>query len=131
AIGSLCLSDMTAVAGDRYNFGVDNRPVNVFVDEAAEVLNNPFIRLLNKGRGALLRLIVATQTIADFAARLGSKDKATQVLGNINNMIALRVLDQETQEYFSAGLPTTRVNYVMRTQGQNTDGSEPILHGGN
>lgn len=131
AIGSLFLSDMTAVAGDRYNFGVDNRPVNVFVDEAAEVINDPFVRLLNKGRGALLRLVVATQTIADFAARMGSKDKALQVLGNINNVISLRVLDTETQEYVSAGLPKTRVKYVMRTQGQNTDGHEPIMHGGN
>lgn len=131
AIGSLLLSDMTAVAGDRYNFGVDNRPVNVFADEAAEVINDPFIRLLNKGRGALLRLVVATQTIADFSARMGSKDKALQVLGNINNLICLRVLDNETQKYFAEGLPTTRVKYVMRTQGQNTDGNEPILHGGN
>ena len=81
AIGSLILSDLTAVAGDRYNYGVDNRPVNVFVDEAAEVINEPFIQLLNKGRGAGLRLFVATQTFADFAARLGSADKATQVLG--------------------------------------------------
>lgn len=131
AIGSLFLSDMTAVAGDRYNFGLDNRPVNVFVDEAAEVINDPFIRLLNKGRGALLRLTVATQTISDFAARMGSKDKALQVLGNINNVLCLRVLDSETQKFFAEGIPLTRVKYVMRTQGQNTDSNEPILHGGN
>jgi conjugal transfer pilus assembly protein TraD len=131
AIGSVVLSDLTAVAGDRYNFGVNNRPVNIFVDEAAEVINEPFIQLLNKGRGAQLRLFVATQTISDFAARLGSKDKATQVLGNINNIYTLRVLDNETQEYITDNLPKTRVKYVMRTQGQNTHGDEPIMHGGN
>ncbi len=91
AMGSIFLSDLTAVAGDRYNYGVNNRPVNIFVDEAAEVINDPFIQLLNKGRGAKLRLFVATQTFADFAARLGSKDKALQVLGNINNTFALRI----------------------------------------
>ncbi len=131
AIGSLFLSDMTSVAGDRYNYGVDNRPVNLYVDEAAEVINNPFIQLLNKGRGALIRLIVATQTLADFVARLGSKDKALQVLGNINNLISLRITDPDTQKFVTDGLPKTRVKYVMRTQGQNTDSEQPILHGGN
>jgi len=125
------LSDLTAVAGDRYNFGVNNRVVNIFVDEAAEVINDPFIQLLNKGRGAKLRLFVATQTFSDFAARMGSKDKAIQVLGNLNNKFALRVLDTETQEYITSNLPKTRVKYVMRTQGQNTHGDEPIMHGGN
>jgi len=131
AIGSILLSDLTAVAGDRYNFGVNNRQVNIFVDEAAEVINDPFIQLLNKGRGAKLRLFVATQTFADFAARMGSKDKAIQVLGNINNTFALRIVDKETQEYITDNLPKTRVKYVMRTQGQNTHGDEPIMHGGN
>jgi conjugal transfer pilus assembly protein TraD len=97
AMGSIFLSDLTAVASDRYNYGVNNRPVNIFVDEAAEVINDPFIQLLNKGRGAKLRLFVATQTFADFAARLGSKDKALQVLGNINNTFALRIVDGETR----------------------------------
>lgn len=131
AIGSIMLSDLTAVAGDRYNFGVNNRVVNIFVDEAAEVINDPFIQLLNKGRGAKLRLFVATQTFSDFSARMGSKDKAIQVLGNLNNKFALRVLDTETQEYITSNLPKTRVKYVMRTQGQNTHGDEPIMHGGN
>lgn len=70
-VGALILSDLASVAGARFNF-VDPdkmRPVNIFVDEAAEVLNEPFIQLLNKGRGAALRLYVATQTIADFAAK--------------------------------------------------------------
>lgn len=131
AIGSLVLSDLTSVSGNRYNYGVDNTPVNVYVDEAAEVLNDPFIQLLNKGRGAGIRLSVATQTFADFAARLGSKDKALQVLGNINNVISLRVTDTETQKFIAEKWSKTRVKYVMRTQGQNTHGDEPILHGGN
>jgi conjugal transfer pilus assembly protein TraD len=131
AIGSIFLSDLTAVAGDRYNFGENNQQVNIFVDEAAEVINDPFIQLLNKGRGAKLRLFVATQTFADFAARMGSQEKALQVLGNINNTVALRVKDADTQEYVTKGVPPTRVKYVMRTQGQNTDGEQPIMHGGN
>lgn len=131
ALGSMILADLTSVAGDRYNFGQDNQPVNVFVDEAAEVLNDPFIAALNKGRGAKYKLYIATQTLADFTTRLGSKDKAMQVLGNVNNIISLRTNDSETQTYLADQFPPTRVKYVMRTQGQNTHGDEPFLHGGN
>lgn len=131
AIGSLFASEMTAVAGNRYNYGVSNTALNLYIDEAAEVLNHSVIQLLNKGRGANFRLFLATQTIADFAARLGNEDKALQVLGNLNNLIALRVIDTKTQQYIVDGLPKTRVKYVMRTQGQSTDSTEPILHGGN
>jgi len=62
AIGSILVADLAAVAGDRYTTttGVNLTPVNVFIDEAAEVVNDPFIQLLNKGRGAGLRLTVAT-----------------------------------------------------------------------
>lgn len=131
AIGSLFASQLTAVAGERYNYGVGDTFLNLYIDEAAEALNNSVIQLLNKGRGAKFRLFLAAQTIADFVARLGSEDKALQVLGNLNNLISLRVIDNKTQEYITEGWPKTRVKYVMRTQGQNTDSNEPILHGGN
>ncbi len=106
AIGSLLLADLTAVAGDRYNYGINSiKPVNLFVDEAAEVINHPAIQLMNKGRGALFRVTIATQTFADFAARLGDENKARQVLANTNNKIALRILDSETQQYIAEGIP--------------------------
>lgn len=116
AVGSLLLADLTAVAGDRYNYGVGSiKPVNLFIDEAAEVINDPTIQLMNKGRGALFRVTIATQTFADFASRLGDENKARQVLANANNKIALRVLDSETQKYISEGIPTikTRAMSVM------------------
>ncbi|WGW00868.1 conjugative transfer system coupling protein TraD [Vibrio sp. YMD68] len=131
AIGSLLLSDLTAVAGDRYNYGVENRPVNIFIDEAAEVVNDPFIQLLNKGRGAKMRCVIATQTFADFAARTGSEAKARQVLGNINNLIALRVMDAETQQYITDNLPKTRLQYIMQTQGMSSNSDSPALFTGN
>ena len=130
AIGSILLADLTAVAGDRYNYGVGLRPVNVFIDEAAEVINDPFIQLLNKGRGAGVRAVVATQTFADFAARTGSPAKARQVLGNLNNLLALRVLDAETQSYITDSLPKTRLRSVVRTQGVSTHASNPIVFTG-
>ncbi|SET35708.1 conjugative transfer system coupling protein TraD [Thorsellia anophelis] len=130
AIGSLILSDLTAVSGDRYNYGIDNQPVNIFIDEAAEVINDPFIQLLNKGRGAKMRCIIATQTFSDFAARTGSEAKARQVLGNINNLIVFRVMDAQTQQYVTENLPKVRVNTVVRDQGGSTKGDDLMEYSG-
>ena len=131
AIGSLMLADLTSAAGSRYNFeGGGARTVNVFVDEAAEVVNDSFIQLLNKGRGAKIRLFVATQTIADFAARLGSKEKATQVLGNLNQSICLRCIDQDTQKYVASRFPKTRVRSIAVDQAYSTDADNLTAEGG-
>ncbi|MCK7582153.1 MAG: type IV secretory system conjugative DNA transfer family protein [Chromatiales bacterium] len=125
AIGSILIADLAAVAGDRYNYSTQPPPVNVFIDEASEVVNDPMIQLLNKGRGAGLRLTIATQTFADFAARTGSEAKARQVLANLNTLIALRVLDSETQEYVTNSLPKARLKTLTRTQGTSTQTQPP------
>jgi conjugal transfer pilus assembly protein TraD len=103
AVGSIFLAELAAVAGDRYNYDFDamKKPVNIFVDEASEVVNDPMIQILNKARGAGFRAFMATQTIADFAARLGDKDKARQVIANMNNNIILRLNDGESAEYIA------------------------------
>ena len=111
ALGSLLLADLAAVAGSRYNYGKNLRPVNIFVDETAEVINEQLIQLLNKGRGAQFRITMATQTVADFESRLGSAARAMQVLGNVNNLISLRVIDRETREYVADSLPKVRISY--------------------
>lgn len=131
AIGSILLSDLAAVAGARYNFGVGDVPVNLVIDEFSEVLNEPCIQLLNKGRGALFRLIVATQTFADFAAALGDEAKAHQVIGNINNKIVLRTTDPHTQKMVTDALPKTRVRYIVRSQGATSNAANPVLYSGN
>lgn len=122
AIGSIMLADLAAVAGDRYNYGIQTlTPVNLFIDEAAEVLNQPAIQLMNKGGGADFRVTIATQTFADFASRLGDENKARQVLANTNNKIALRVLDSETQKYIAEGMPQTKVRSMALRYGHNVD----------
>ena len=119
AIGSILLADLTAVAGDRYNYGVNNRPVNVVIDECSELINIPTIQLLNKGRGSLFQMHVATQSISDFITRMGSEDAAMQILANCNTKIALRVKDQKTQEYMAKNLPEA----TIRKLGQSYDSS--------
>lgn len=101
AIGSITLADLAAVAGAVYNYERDPRKVNLFVDEASEVINEPFLSILNKSRGAGFRVTVLTQTLPDFIATMGSKEKALQMLGNLNNLIALRTKDGDTQQYIA------------------------------
>ena len=130
AIGAILLSDLAAVAGQRYNYGKDLAPVHLFIDEAAEVMNDPCIQLLNKGRGASIHITIATQTFADFTARLGSEAKARQVLANVNNLIALRVLDAETQRYVVNNLPMIHRQSIMRSHGASQPGQNPALFSG-
>lgn len=122
AIGSIMLADLTAVAGDRYNYGIDSiRPVNLFIDEAAEVINQPTIQLMNKGGGALFRVSLAMQTFADLPARLGDENKARQVLGNVNNMIVFRVTDADTQTYITEGIPKIKYKSISLKYGHGAD----------
>ena len=122
AIGSIMLADLTAVAGDRYNYGIDsNKPVNLFIDEAAEVINQPTIQLMNKGGGALFRVTISAQTFADFPARLGDENKARQVLANINNQIVLRVIDAKTQQYIADSMPKIKAQSLSIRYGHGVD----------
>lgn len=127
ALGSLFLADLAATAGNRYNYHQGAMtPVNIFVDEAAEIANEQLVQLLNKGRGAGFRLFVATQTVPDFEARLGSPAKARQVLGNMNNLISLRIIDPETCKYCAETLPEVRVRFRTESA-QSAQDSEHLL----
>lgn len=125
-IGSIVLSDLTSVAGSRYNFGKGNTlKVNLVVDEVSEVINPPLIQMLNKSRGAGFRCFLLTQTLADLSVKLGSEEKARMAIGNINNNIVLRLKDGETSDYFSESLPEVMVKR-MGTQYQTTVGHNPV-----
>ena len=131
AVGSLMLADLTAVAGARAKYPESEQGyVNVFVDEANEVANGPFTQLLNKGRSPKFRMFVATQTFSDFAVRLGSTHEAYKVLGNLNNLIAFRSFDPETQKHICERMPETKVKELQHDQSQATGTREPILISG-
>ena len=131
AIGAMFLSDLAAVSGARYNSSEKLKPVNVYVDEAAECCRaDPFIQLLNKGGGSLLRCTIATQTFADFAAQIGSQDKARMILGNLNNLITLRVLDGNTQKYICEKMPKVHVRHVERSQSTTANSNAPAVFTG-
>ncbi|KAA0574614.1 conjugative transfer system coupling protein TraD [Azospirillum sp. B21] len=118
AIGSILMADLTSVAGDRYNFGIGNRPVAVYVDEAASTLSQSAIEMLNKGRGAGFEVTLATQLFADYVDRFGSEDSARRILGNTNSLISLRTQDINTAEFISEGWGKVRVRGIERMQGE-------------
>lgn len=123
AIGSILLAELAAVAGYIYNKIPERDRVKIclFVDEASQVVNDEFIMILNQGRGAGFRTFFAVQTLADFEAKLGSKSKALQLLGNANNMIALRVQDMETVKYISEKFGEARINDQSISSSQGTE----------
>ena len=105
SLGMLLLADLASLAGELYNRGESGdaeRRISLFVDETSNVINQPLIELLNKGREAGIRTTCAMQTTADLEAMLGSRAKALQALGNLNNVIALRTIDPETQRFVEA-----------------------------
>lgn len=125
-IGSIILSDLTSVAGSRYNFGKGSTlKVNLVVDEVAEVINPPLIAMLNKARGAGFRCFLLGQTLSDLTVRLGSEDKMRMALGNINNNMILRLKDSGTAQHFSESLPEVMIKR-MGTQYQTNVGHNPI-----
>ena len=131
-MAQLLLADLAAVAGDRYNYSnQQDKPINLFVDEAAEVLCPQLLSLLNKGRGAKFRCYVATQTLADFEAQLGSEAAAQQFIDNCNHLICLRTQNPETQTFITNKLPPVRYRYFTRSQGVRTDASHPLEFTGN
>lgn len=129
-IGSIILSDLTSVAGGRYNFGKGGTlKVNLIVDELGEVINAPLIQMLNKSRGAGFRCFLLTQTMSDITTKLGSEEFTEMALGNINNDIILRLKSGKTAEYFSEGLPEVMVKR-MGTQYQTSVGHNPVAEFG-
>lgn len=118
-IGSMALASIVAVAGDRYNQGQFDVRVSVNVDELAEVVNIPFIQLLNKGRGALFDVTFFSQSVQDLSARLGSSALRDQVLENANNVIACRVSGEETLKFVLGRLGKTEIKTFSYNRGQS------------
>lgn len=122
AIGSILLADLASTLGAIYNF---SKPMNayLFVDEVAEVANDQLIQVLNKGGGAGMKAFLAMQAIADLVARLGSQEKAEQVLANMNNLICLRVRSFETAKYVSDMFGQVQVRSIEKSYSSGSESS--------
>ena len=100
AIGSILLADLASTAGEIYNFQTPARTY-VVIDEASEVLNAQVTQILNKGGGADFRCFVASQSIADYDVRYGTRPKAMQAMASLNNLICFRIKDPEAAQLAS------------------------------
>lgn len=127
AVGSMLLSDLTSVAAAIYNYGGEHK-VFLIVDEAAEVVNDPYIQMLNKSAGAGFINIAAIQTIPDLAARFESMDKARQMLGNFNNLVAMRIKDRVTQDFVTETFGQTYVYTAQKIQGTTSSTEKTVTH---
>ena len=71
------------------------------------------------------------QTIADLAHRMGSVEAAHVVLGNLNNLIALRTKDQMTQKFVVETLGKTYIaNQTLSINNRASDNLSPDYHSG-
>lgn len=111
AIGSIILADLASAAGHIYNFGKAT-PTYLVIDEASEVLNAQVTQLLNKGGGADFRCFVASQSIADYAVRYASRDKAMQAMASLNNLICFRIKDPEAAKMASEMFGVTQAREI-------------------
>ncbi|MBA4682163.1 MAG: type IV conjugative transfer system coupling protein TraD [Pseudomonas sp.] len=136
AVGNSMFSDLVSIAGHVYKFGIDDGlpgakadarvPINVHADEFSDLMGREFIPLVNKGGGAGLQITAYTQTLSDIEARIGNRAKASQVIGNFNNLIMLRVRETSTAELLTRQLPKVDVYTTTLVSGA-TDSSD--IHG--
>ena len=134
AVGNSMFSDLVSVAGHIYKFGIDDGlpgaatgvkvPINVHADEFNELMGDEFIPMVNKGGGAGVQVTAYTQTMSDIEARIGSRAKAGQVIGNFNNLFMLRVRETLTAELLTRQLPKVEV-YTTTVMSGATDSSDP------
>jgi len=114
AVGKALLSDLVSTAGKIYKEPHANYRLNLHCDELSEIIQDSFMKILNKAGGAGFQVTAYAQTIQDMEVALGSKAKASVTEGNFNTLIMLRVKNEETANLLVNILP--RVDVVNHTQ---------------
>ena len=129
AVASITLADLASHAGARYNEGLSEPKINIFVDEANQAVNAPFIELLNKGRAAGVRACFLSQTVSDFVAALGSDALAHQVLANANTVLVGRIKGKTTTDYAAQTFGKSVLHTARTTQGTQPKTDEVVGYG--
>jgi len=133
AVGNAMLADLTSIAGRLYKHGhahglpgdAGRRPViNMHLDEFNEIVGKEFIPMVNKAGGAGIQVTAYTQTASDVEAGIGDRAKAGQIFGNFNNLVMLRVRNEETACLLTDQLPKVRV-YTKIAESRTTDNNDP------
>jgi conjugative coupling factor TraD (TOL family) len=134
AVASAMISDLCSVAGQIYktgsnfdepSFGGKKKPIPIILhlDEFNELITgDEIIQILNKARGAGVMCHVYSQTIKDIEAKIGSSAKAAQIIGNLQNLIMMRVRDDATAELLTKQLPMVEVSSNTEVSGTKDNG---------
>ncbi|GGY79089.1 conjugative coupling factor TraD, PFGI-1 class [Cellvibrio zantedeschiae] len=129
AVGNSMFSDLTSRAGAIYKYGTTQglspelaalattRKICLHADEFNELVGKEFIPMANKAGGAGFQLTVYTQTLSDIVARFGDSARAGQVIGNLGNLIMLRVKEPATAELLTGLQPEVEVNQLTLVSG--------------
>jgi len=117
AVTRMAMQDLISFVGSRYAYLFDKRPINVFIDEFTEVVDNSFINFLNKAGGAGVRVILASQSVADLEAELRASAKAQQIFDNLNTKLWLRISDLATAQVFSDAVGDAPMGGAVSAQG--------------
>ena len=117
SLSAFFLTDLASAAGDIYNYEPgEKRKVFVVIDEASEACCEALTALLGKARGAGISLILATQSLEDFTARLGSKAEMNRVLANITSRIVMRIQDSASHNWISDQIAQASIKTRSRTR---------------
>lgn len=103
AVGQAIIADLVSLCGRLYK-EIPNldRLLYLHADEFSEIVRDDFINLLNKARGAGVRVTAYTQTVNDLGVAFGSShDKPKMLLGNFSNMVMMRVGNLDTARIFT------------------------------
>lgn len=114
AVGKAFLSDLVSTAGKIYKESNAKYCLNLHCDELSEIIQDSFVKILNKAGGAGFQVTAYAQTKQDMEVALGSKAKAEVTEGNLNTLIMLRVKNEETANLLVKILP--QVGVIGHTQ---------------
>lgn len=110
AVGQALIADLVSLCGRLYKekSNIENI-LYLHADEIAEIVQDALITLLNKSRGAGIRVTGYTQTVNDLGVAFSSNhDKAKMLLGNVSNMIMMRIGNLDTAKVFTDCLEEVR-----------------------
>lgn len=114
AFGKAFLSDLVSTAGKIYKDSNNHYRLNFHCDELSEIIQDSFVKILNKAGGAGFRVTAYAQTKQDLEVALGSTAMAEMTEGNLNTLIMMRVKNEETANLLVKILP--QVGVVGHTQ---------------
>lgn len=114
AVGKALLSDLVSTAGKIYKEGNSEHLLCLHCDELSEIIQESFVKILNKAGGAGFQVTAYAQTKQDLEVALGSKAWAEMTKGNLNTIFMLRVENEETANILVNVLP--KVDVVNHTE---------------